>query len=99
MALTVEGEGRFVDLIFPPKTMLARPLESVPRHRKRILQVAARQTSPGTVSAFCPVGSIRSTQIPGARSPGRLNFVHWHLMFVVFQYGTSLMSLFWCLEF
>jgi hypothetical protein len=63
------------------------------------LQVVACQTSPGTVSAFYPVGSISSTQILGARSPGRLNFVQWHLMFVVLQYGTSLLSLLWCLEF
>jgi hypothetical protein len=49
--------------------------------------------------SLCPVGSIRSAQTPGARSPGRLNFVRWHLMFVGLQYGTSLMSLFWCLEY
>jgi len=79
----VEGEGRFVDLIFPPtndarasswkcaqapKRILLAYAGDYFRERKLgswFLQVAARQTSPGTVSAFCPVGSISNTQIPG----------------------------------
>ena len=108
LALPAEGEGRFVDLIFPPTNDARASSWKCAQTPKRILlrklgswflQVAACQTGPCTVSAFCPVGSISSTQIPGARSPGRLNFVQWHLMFVVLQYGTSLTSLFWCLEF
>jgi len=41
----------------------------------------------------------RDVQIPNARSHGWLNFVCWHIMFVVPQYGTSLVSPFWHLEF
>jgi hypothetical protein len=97
----VEGEVRFVDLIFPPTNDARASYWYFAQTPKRILlayaggwsviifvdvslagrpgswflQVVARQTSPGTVWAFCPVGSIGSTQILGARSPGRLNFV------------------------
>jgi len=38
-------------------------------------------------------------QIPGDRSPWRLNFVWWFLVFVNAKYGTCFMSQFWCLEF
>jgi hypothetical protein len=41
----------------------------------------------------------RSPRIPAARSPGRLNFVRWCLIFVGPQYGTCFMSLLWHLEF
>lgn len=33
----------------------------------------------------------RGAQSPGARSPGRLNFVWWHLIFLDPKYGTCLM--------
>ena len=41
----------------------------------------------------------RGAQIPGAKSPWRLHFVRWCLIFVDPQYGTCFMSPFWRLEF
>jgi hypothetical protein len=41
----------------------------------------------------------RGAQIPGAKSPWRLNFVRWSLIFAGSQYGTRFMSLFWRIEF
>jgi hypothetical protein len=43
--------------------------------------------------------SSRGAQIPGARSPWRLNFVRWRLIFVCPQCGTCCLSPFWRLEF
>jgi len=40
----------------------------------------------------------RSAQIQGARSCGWLSLVWWYIIFEGPQYGTYLMSLFWCLE-
>jgi hypothetical protein len=34
---------------------------------------------------------LRGTQIVGAKSPGQLNFVQWHLIFVDLWYGTCFM--------
>jgi len=39
----------------------------------------------------------RSAQIQGARSSGWLSLVWWHIIFEGLQYGTCLMSPFWCL--
>ena len=50
-------------------------------------------------STFHPVAYFRGAQIPGAMSMERLNFVRWHLIFLGPQYGTSMMSPFWRLEF
>ena len=41
----------------------------------------------------------RGAQILGARSPGWLNFVRWHLTFEGPRYGTYFVSPFWHLEF
>lgn len=43
--------------------------------------------------------NTEGTQIPRAKSPGRLNFVRWPVIFVGSQYGTCSMSSFWNLEF
>ena len=39
------------------------------------------------------------TQIPETRSPGELNFVQWHLLFVGPHFRTSFVSHFWYPEF
>ena len=52
------------------------------------------------VNGFCPlILGHRGAQIPGARSPGQLTFVPWHLIFVGPRCETCLMLSFWHLEF
>jgi hypothetical protein len=52
------------------------------------------------VNGVCPlILGHRGARIPGARSPGQLNFVPWHLIFVGPQCETCLMLSFWHLEF
>jgi hypothetical protein len=45
------------------------------------------------------VCKIRDVQTPGARPPGRLNFVPWRQIFLGPQYGTCVTSPLWRLEF
>jgi hypothetical protein len=42
---------------------------------------------------------ISGTQIPGAASSGRVNYVRWHIIFLSPQCGAYSMSHFWRLEF
>ena len=66
-----------------------------------ISEVRLRLLSSTAFSIHClsTLVYVKGAQIPGARSPERLNFVRWRRIFGGLQYGTRFLSPFWFLEF